>query len=496
MHADRTERGEQMKRILSFLVLFPVLLSSLAACSKGTEVLDRSNMPKQGSIVSLETLDDPSEPDVSELPFSEGEENLQPVRAIVFEETIADPLVALMGDAVAFDGTAAISLMLFEDSPDTFGGTGILRRHIEVHLGDRTATDSQYRLVFSELKPGNTLQAISLTQVNAEQSIPAGTPELGAWNTQLFSTRQIPVECILSLDGDAAQMHVKIENFEYAFSGKSILLSPQKPASVFAGRAISINSTFFEHGKPYNHEYRAMLTASQDSGGGYSGNLCVYGSGKDIPFVDENVSFTLNPFDEAAYKQAGGMLPGSFDAFAVLPCGYFILMDGDRPLLEAANTGIAFYGLLIDVALANEAQLVAIESKQLMRILYDGCDRTKYDLSGTPNYWSGKPAWYPDLLPTPYKLKAGSQRWTEMSNIMGYNVYTAYYEEEGSEIIDSVLDSYMQQLSNSVTNLESFVYAEPGYLPDASIFFTVGIFRGWIYCNAFAGGIDVIVRIA
>jgi hypothetical protein len=213
-----------------------------------------------------------------------------------------------------------------------------------------------------------------------------------------------------------------------------------------------------------------MLTASA-AGGEYAGNLCVYGEAQRMPFVDETVRFTLQPFDAQMYKDAGGSLPGSFDAFGV-PAGgrCIVLIDGERPLIEMTDSGMTFYGALIAENEAGEAQRIADETKQLMRTLYDGADKSKADIGKIPETLTGKPPWYPDwLLPKP-DAPYGWIR-TEMFNLQGFNRYQVKYTEE--LLFYDIFENYAEQLSR--LGYENYTVCDPDW-GEGAIYFTKGVY--------------------
>ena len=428
----------------------------------------------------------------TETPGGKPAPELAPVPAIVFDTAIDDPIAAKLGAGFA-EGKATLKLTLYETAPGVYSGDGSLVRAASMSAaltGSDNSYDMYYRLSFQDLKPGAAgRQTTPMFNIIDQRFF--GFEGLGEslYDTRLRTNQMMPAEYKLTVEGDTARLYLNIM-YEFEFTGSLTEAAPKGPdPGKTAGRGISVNSTFYETGKSYNHEYRAMLTATA-SGSDYTGELCVYGSGKDIPFVDEAVKFTLLPFDEKAYAGAGGNLPGGFDAFGVISASagkFIVLLDGERPLIEPAGSNMVFYGSLIASGEAGGAQRAADESKQLMRQLYDNVDKTKCAAGSMPGYWYGVPPWYPGwLMPKPIKAYA----WTraEMMNEMGFNKYTVHYIEDGDPY--TIIETYLEYLSG----MEDFRENTPdGW--EVYVYFTKGVYDILIRLVSTPTGVDISVTI-
>jgi len=409
-----------------------------------------------------------------------------PVPAIVFDAMIDDPFVARMNSpGIYAEGKAVLKLTLYETAPGIYSGDGTLDRTISMggtQGAAQNSSETYYRLSFQDLRPGMSGEStLAAFLVYDSSTLYGGVDEgLGVWNIHVRTNQLTPVGyCLDVWEGGTARLFLNI-GFEFEFTGSITQAPPvQQNLDHISGRGVSVNSVFYETGRSYNHEYRAMLTAMPASGFEYSGDLCVYGTANEMPFVDETVRFTLQPFDVQAYHNAGGALPGSFDAFGVIRASdgdYILLIDGDRPLIEPANSDMIFYGSLIAGGEADMARHEADETKRLMRTLYDGPDPTKADMGSIPGHWTGKPPWYPDwLMPVP--INSSQWLWVEQMNMLSFNRYRAHYRDGAR--IDEVFEDYSSQLSDN----EGFRAYDPGR-GDAAIYFTKGAYSIMIQIEA------------
>jgi len=475
------------KRRIALIVAVTLLTTiMLTACTGNITTKDNNTPDSQqtdtiGEVTPGATETSP--PDGSVTPATKTPEDSpepEKVRAIVFEETIDDPLIARMSGAPGVEGNVTLRLTLYETAPGVYTGDGMMERVTSMGGASevvKNVSEIYYRLSFQDLKPGELGHGTTpVFNITDNTSVYGGDGDLGVWGIHVRSNQQMPTEYKLTLEGNTAQLYMKpsVENvgFEFEFTGSVTVATAEKPnLDRINGRCISVNSTYYETGKDYNHEYRAMLTAVPTSDLEYTGDLCVHGSAKDIPFAEEAVVFTLKPFNAGEYQSAGGRLPGSFDAFGVINTSggkFIVLMDGERPLIEAANSGILFYGSLISESEVAKARHMADETEQLMRAFYANPDPTKAGMGKTPTAWHGKAPWYPDwLMPEP--IEPGSWLWYEMLNALGFNRYRAQYAEGAS--IDEVFDNYSAQLSG----YEGFEAYNPGGR-DAVIYFTKGAY--------------------
>ena len=416
----------------------------------------------------------PSGDAITESPAAETEAELVPAPFIVFDNTITDPLFSMMGGTgVHVEGSAVLKLTLSETEPGVYSGEGTMERTTLMGGASHDVTNASeiyYRLSFQDIKPDEPGQCVIAMFNITDNSTAFGNEDgdLGVWDIHMRYNQQMPAGYKLTLDGDTASLFINT-GFGFEFTGSVADADPGKiKPGQNGGSSISVNSVFYETGEIFNHEYRAMLTASPTSDTGYAGELCVYGSAEGIPFVDEPVEFALKPFDRKAYQDAGGVLPGSFDAFGLIDDKYIILIDGERPLIEPADSGMVFYGSFIEESETDEARRIAEDTKELMRTLYDSPDPTKADLTASPGGWKGKAPWYPEwLMPAP--ISDSDWYWYEMMNEMGFNRYRAEYKEDAS--LEQVFEYYATQLSY----YDDFKYYGP-VGNEAAMYFTRGAY--------------------
>jgi hypothetical protein len=380
------------------------------------------------------------------------EKNAQELlHAIVFDDKNDDNMSA---KAPGMSGSSSLKLTLYETAPGVYAGDGIMERTmISEYAPNTTSYHTAFRISFDAIQPGQTVKCTAVAMHTYDESSAWGSnPALGIYKPRVRYTQQMPLEYRLDIDGSTAQLVSVRSNGETPFHGVLVLTEapPAKPdLGPLSGRCISVNSVFSEYDKSYNHEYRAMLTAAQTTGNAYAGDLCVYGEAKDIPFVDQAITFTLQPFDAKAYRDAGGSLPGGFDAFGVINAAagrYIVLLYGEIPLMEAANSEKVFYGSLTAQGEMGEAKREMDETKQLMRTFYDNPDKEKLNPAGMTDPagldWVGKPPWYPDWL-MPNMSSPDGWRWRKMLNAQGFNKYIVQYTNYAP--IDQVIESYKNQ---------------------------------------------------
>ena len=431
-----------MKKFISYL-LIAALMFSMFGC--GSQSGTNGNGGNSGGGING-GADSPGAG--TETPGGKPAPELAPVPAIVFDDAADDPMNRIVP---GMGGVASLKLTLYETSPGVYSGDGVFERTLAVGSSEAERVNSKYnyRLSFEGLKAGASghcpVVMMNDHDINAAW---AGHTESGFYKARVLSTGRAPLEYLFETDGGSAALSLGSGAGATVFNGK---LTQAAPAAANPGRAdglcISVNSTFYETGKSYNHESRAMLTATQASGKEFAGNLIVYGEAKDMVYVEEAVKFTLSPFDAKAYRDAGGLLSGSFDAYGLINASagkYIVLLDGDTPLIEIAGSEMVFWGSLIPAAQAGEAKRIADETRKLMRQLYDNPDKEKYKQGDSTEPWAGKPPWYPRwLLPEP--LNASGWAWSKLMNAQGFNWYRLHYSE--SATANAVFESYSAQLA-------------------------------------------------
>jgi hypothetical protein len=208
-----------------------MLLSLLAGCGGG----DFSASPSGPAVISTGQ-----------------QQELTPLPAIVFDDMIEDPFVAMVGDA---EGKAVLRLTLFETAPGVYSGDGAMERSTSMGGEEPIFSDIYYRVNFRDLKPDAPGQCeIPAFNISGQSSAWGGDEELGRYNILVRSNRQIPAEYELTASGDTARLRLTIAAFEFVFTGSVTRAEPVSPKSDrLDGRCISINSIFYENGKSYNH---------------------------------------------------------------------------------------------------------------------------------------------------------------------------------------------------------------------------------------------------
>jgi hypothetical protein len=263
-----------------------------------------------------------------------------------------------------------------------------------------------------------------------------------------------------------------------------------------------------ERDKKINYEYRAMLTAKQTSGGEYAGDLCVRSLGNSIPLVYEPISFTLKPFDEQAYKDAGGVVPYTsyiFDTFGVIETSkgkYLLLTDNDWVLIHPADSSYTFIGRLLPESQFEEEKRIAAETKEILKFLYIDYDYFNSKVRHSDGGYRGSlPAWYPEsFMPEPYGSTYDGDwlnpwGWRDpSSNYFTNFTYNAKYRENYRFHIyndgwnsSAVYESYASQLSGydgyeeyTFENDDLYFIDEDTRLhetPAACIYYNVGAYR-------------------
>lgn len=427
-----------MKRIMVLFFCICLMASLMAGCAEKSDPLD----------LSVSTTGDSGgeEPVTGSGP--ETEPPLPEVPAIVFDETIDNPI-----PGSGLTSQASLKMILYETSPGVFAGDGILETSENDSFGSmsKKTTITIQKYSFQDLKPGDTGQYSAFIFKDREESYGKGRgADMGAYITHTQCTRFMPAEYSFTLDGGQAVMtfntlSATIEYFDFAFNGSyttAPIISPD--TGQLDGRCISVNSTFIESGKDYIRESRLMLTATLVSGLEYTGDFCAYGSGTGRPYIDEAANFTLEIFEEQAYKSAGGSLPGSFDAFGVIESSggdYIVLIDGERAIVEDVSSDAVFTGELLPAAEADSKMKLANDSKRLMKHLYDNPYPSQYSRGGFAEVYNNKPPWYPDwLMPEP--VGANYWGWRNISNITSAYTYEVSYGYHETMLPPDVFEAY------------------------------------------------------
>ena len=456
--------------------------------------------------------------------------SLPPVRAVVFDTTIDDPVQASLqggGATDKVDNKASLKLTLYETAPGVFEGEGTYGRTFDNQLPyHKWRGGCYYRTGSISLKSGDSTQTTMPARADwHDETGVFANPELGVFVYDKNYNLRDSFGLTLSIDGDVAKLTFSPDSAlaPSTFEGKVTELSPAVENAVFTAptdKMIYINSTFRPAGNGY--ERRAILTAEPSPDGTFAGKLCVYAAGNQMPYSDDTVTFKLSAFDEAAYQDAGGKLTGKFGAYGVVQganAGYIVLMDGDKPLIEAVDGDLTFYGSLIPLDQAEAAKHEAEETKPLMKTLYDGT-RPSGDVTDYAKQFKGKdmtdpavqkalrdavggmlamskPAWYPGwLMPKP--MAADNYAENKSSAAMPFIEYICQYDE--APTVDKVFADYSKQLSGQ----EGFAARhDSSLMPDypeltfstASIMFRKGAYHILITMMQSLGFTGVIVTI-
>lgn len=339
---------------------------------------------------------------------------------------------------------------VFEGEETAFSSSTQISKFDSGKIHSEEYSQGGYRTghIILELDKKTTVRSFFWAESTLLQYTRASDSDLGADKWNWYRTSHHDDEITLRIEGDAAMLYSGEEGNDPLTSEIFMLPLPEKPffGDTLAGKAFTFNNTYCEIGKEQNHEYRCVLTAAP-ANEGYEGNLFIYGDGDGMPFLDESVSFKMQPYDKAAYLSAGGSLPVTFDAMGTISTSkgnFIVLLDGDRPLIERADSEYIFYGHLIPEDEAAEAERVADATKPAARILYDGAGE-KYP--NQTHLIDLKPPWYlSDYLPKPNH--PADWTYTGMSNDAGINIYIAKYLEYDIETYELFLN-YRSQLESA-----------------------------------------------
>jgi len=474
------------KSILILLCLF-ISIALITACSSDVDTsplnitIGSDSEPGTGTVTGTGAS---PEPEVAGEP------------AIVFNDTIEDPMVAIMAGSADVEGTATLELILYETSPGVYSGDGTIKRDTEMRPqgGGGYFIKSTSRLFFENIKPGEPVLVNVLTYADGNTELPVGgDSSYGVWKVRPLYTSCMPTEYTITVDGNTAKLNFD-NDISYSFTGEVTQAAPFTPnTDMIDGRCIAVNSTYMQTGQEYNHESRCMLTATQASGLEYTGNICVYGAGTGRQYTDEDVRFTLAPFDGQAYKAAGGSQPGSFDAFAVIETSvstFILLLYSDLVMIEATDGEELFHGELIPANEADAAKKKADDTKPFMKHFYDNPDPSRFNEVETATmYWMGKPPWYPDwIMPKPANLLYWL--WTESDNIHEtFLTYKTNYDDLVE--FEEIYDSYCRHFSE----YEGYEAYWPENVWTANIYFHQGAYSFWVNLQAHPGGTTVVVWI-
>ncbi len=415
------------------------------------------------------------------------EKSLPVVRKIIFHDTVEDPqsdyLNSLGGGGSETSGTSSMDLVLYETKPNVFEGCGIMSRIINIDQGDAGGSVQKYLyrtgLICAESgKEGFVTLTGWLTYDNNIQTMMPEAP-FKVISHKDATLRQESLPLLMTLNGNQASLSIKLhDHAELVFSGKITSEAVESPVGrpFDSENLIYVNSMWscsFSGGHDAD-EYTAILLASPKAGV-YSGQLSIQGTGDLLNAVNETVSFSLEPFDTAAYLKAGGQMGDKFASMSVLHADdgtYILLLDGDKVILEAAGKGVYFCGKTASASESGALQNEAAKTEKMLSYLYrqkSGTEASLPDFSGLKDLNPQKPedmqklmeasekmaaiishqdapAWYPsDLIPLVNLYKDDGYTTIPSDDEKLFRIYnTQYYEMK--DFID-LAEAYRSRLS-------------------------------------------------
>jgi hypothetical protein len=380
---------------------------------------------------------------------------------------------AKMVKAIVFDGTTKIedeegtyNITLYETSPGVFSGKGF-RCGVWINdLGDyRQVGHYFFRGLYQDMKPGEKTAVYSngyfedyewqsrVYNVHTTQILLFDLEALPSdWCTR-YTIDYPPGDYTLSIDGDKAILSTENDKIEGIVA--ELPLPDALDMGLLDGNCMSIYSQYSENNfaippkdKDRLLHYQALFTAKRTNGYDFSGNLCVYGTADGGPYVDEDVRFSMSPFNPEAYKEAGGALPYSFDSFGIINTSagsYIISADKAGILLEPVGSNLVFGGKLVPEEQYENEKHVAEDTKPIMYALYNGMKKSAIGpLTGIKDV----APWYKELsgwfLPTVSYYKD----WTYQSfhpTSLNPNFNTTFLDN--SNAFAALVETYTQKLS-------------------------------------------------
>ncbi|SDM93423.1 hypothetical protein [Acetanaerobacterium elongatum] len=405
---------------------------------------------------------------------SSAPETTAAVKGIVFKQTIDDPQAATMN---AKGSTDVIDLTLIQTAPNVYEGHGTITRNISIP--DKSCILNQqyiYRTGLLRAEPGKE-QKLTLTCELLEdkdmQTLMGTDAPIRMVNHKEGSAQLKDTPVLLQLMGEKATLTVKLhDKATLVFEGSVTNTVPPSADTAAPAGTLYINSLWSDAVSGGSGDYTAILLASQKTDKSYFGKLTVMGSGDTLKAADETVTFTLNAFDAAAYKEAGGKLSDTFTQMGVIKAGgenYIVLLDGQQALLEPAGQGVVFFGRLCSdapAALQNEAdktmRIFSCISRQKVGTAEDysafkGLDPKNPEdmekimalaekLKGNVDADRAVPAWYPEgLIPTVNFSADDGYLTTPTAGTQFFKLYTTEYAE--LEDFDELIPPYRKALS-------------------------------------------------
>jgi hypothetical protein len=370
----------KIKKIITLVVA--ALLLMTAVLSGCTVEVKNGNDGTINAPTSEKPTDTPIKPPTNDAnPTDNLPTATQTVKAIVFEGTYDIP-----DDDYTITTEETIKFTLYETSPGVYSGGGynnMLLKFEDEHQDFWYDVYMTWRYDFPNMEHGKTIQSASnFYAEDYQRQRPRFTMTiLYDWCYRYVQVRT-PEDCTLYIDGNTARLIISSWGETSAYEGKLTELPlPAPDITLLDGNCISINSVFSEntyyHAKDASRilEYRAFLTAKKTDRYNYSGHLTIYGTGDSVANVDDDVRFTMEPFNAGAYRNAGGSLPYTFEAYGVIQTSagkFIILADEHGVLLEFVGSGIVFGGNLLPETQYEHELRIAEDTKPLAHVLYEG----------------------------------------------------------------------------------------------------------------------------
>ena len=304
---------------------------------------------------------------------------------IVFHDTIEDPqgeyMNTLGGGCSETSGTTELNLILYETEPNVFEGCGIMSRSLDIAQWEAGGSTQKYiyrtGLIHAKTDQEGSITLTGWLTNDSDISTMISDAPFDVLIHKDATLRQEEIPVLLTLNGNQASLSMKLhDHAEFIFSGELTTESTEVPMGESSNpeNLIYINSMWSSSfsGGPDDGEYTAVFLASPKAGN-YSGQLSIHGTGKALNDISEAVTFSLEPFDAAAYQKAGGQLDDRFTSMSILNIAggsYILLRDGQQVILEPAGKGVYFCGSMPSASESDYLQNEAAKTRRMLSYLY------------------------------------------------------------------------------------------------------------------------------
>lgn len=455
-----------MKRQVLLLIMVVCLSMLMSACGKDESLDISAAVTAEGESSSSFESDGPK---------------------IVFHNTIDDPqgeyLNELGGGVSEPLGTTELDLVLYETELNVFEGYGVMTRSVYIEQGETDGSSQKYvyRTGLIRAEAGKEGHVTLIGWLNDDSSMQTMITEapFDVIIHKNATLRQETLPLLLTLNGTKATLSIKLHEYaEFVFSGEKTSESVESPVGRHSDpeSLIYINSMWSRSfsGVAGGGEYTAILLATPKAGT-YSGQLSIQGTESVSSAVNETVTFSFEPFDSTAYRNAGGQLDDYFTSMSVLQAAggtYILLLDGEQVVLEATGKGAYFCGSLHSATDYSTLQNEARKTEKMLSYLYrqnSGTEDSLPDYSGLkdldPNNpedlqklmdaseelnamisQQNAPAWYPEgLIPiVNFSAADGFNTIPSPAGLL-FRIYNTEYCE--LEDFDDLVDPYRSVLS-------------------------------------------------